>query len=101
LEFEESNFPDNKTVRKFSFNFIKTLDGRRDEFEASLEKRDQEQLASLTHWLKGTSGTVMLVQLSQAAKEMEDAVHASDWEAAETIYRLIETYTASAVNFKD
>lgn len=101
LTFDESKFPENKTIRKFSLDFIETLDRRREEFEVSLQDRNQEELASLVHWLKGTSGTVMLSQLSQAAKEMEDAVHASDWEAAETIYGLIDVYTSCAVEFRD
>jgi len=97
LTFDESNLPTNKTVRKFSIDFIKTLHRRREEFETSLKDRNQEQLASLAHWLKGTSGTVMLSQLSAAAKEMEDAVRANDWEAVEAIYSLIEIYSDDAM----
>ena len=99
LYFSESDLPQNKTIRQFSFNFFETLERRREEFSKSIADRNHEQLASLAHWLKGTSGTVMLTQLSDAAKEIEEALEANDWEAIEAIYRLIEIYSGDAMDF--
>ncbi|QEG21267.1 ATP-binding protein [Mariniblastus fucicola] len=99
LKFKESDLPDNQMVRKFSFDFFKTLDRRKAEFSSSLANRDKEQLASLAHWLKGTSGTVMLGEVASAAKEMEAALRADDWQAVAVIYELIEVYSECATEF--
>ncbi len=99
LDFSESDLPNAGPIRNFSFNFLDTLDRRRTEFESCLKARDGKQLASLAHWLKGTSGTVMLKELAASALEMEDAIRADDWEAVMQIYKLIEIYSENASEF--
>ena len=99
LDFDESDLPHSGPLRKFSLKFFDTFERRRTEFESGLKARDKTQLAASAHWLKGTAGTVMLKQLSGAAREMEVALHTEDWEAAECIYNLIETYAAQATEF--
>jgi two-component system sensor kinase len=99
LQFDSAKLDGLGPIRCFALQFLGTLKEKEASFVAHIDAQEQEEAAGMAHWLKGTSGTVMLSELSAAAKELESAIRANDWDAAKSIYNQIEQYTAEGLAF--
>jgi signal transduction histidine kinase/CheY-like chemotaxis protein len=62
--------------------FIETLDENLSKMEQAYAQRDWEQLASLSHWLKGSGGTVGFDAFTKPAAELEKFAKAQQADQA-------------------
>ncbi len=62
--------------------FIETLDDNMPKMEQAYAQEDWEQLASLSHWLKGSGGTVGFDQFTKPAAELEKFARAQQADQA-------------------
>lgn len=70
--------------------FVEKLTGRLPEFQAAFDVGDLEELLKLAHWLKGTAGTLGLIELERVGKELELAGKANELDQVQDMLKTLE-----------
>ena len=83
---EALRYPAEEPFKSLSMQFIEKVKAKLPELEMAIQEEDFEALGRLTHWIKGTGGTVGLPQLSEISIQMENSVKTRSLKEVATHY---------------
>jgi HPt (histidine-containing phosphotransfer) domain-containing protein len=90
----ETQILPNNFLRSFACRFVDKVTDALPIMVAACETRDFEEVASRSHWVKGTGGTVGLTELSTLAENCEAAARDSQEDQILGIIHEMEDYLA-------
>ncbi|MCS7468410.1 ATP-binding protein [Stieleria sp. ICT_E10.1] len=88
---------DDPEYREIVIDFLQRLDGKLLDMDAAIDQQQWDDLASLAHWLRGTSGSLGLPQFSTPTLAMERFAESADPQATRLIMQDIHGIAARIV----
>ncbi|QDV86731.1 ATP-binding protein [Planctomycetes bacterium TBK1r] len=76
---------DDPEYREIVIDFLQRLDGKLLDMDAAIDRQQWDDVASLAHWLRGTSGSLGLPQFSTPTLAMERFAESADPQATRLI----------------
>ena len=76
---------DDPDYREIVVDFLQRLDGKLSDMDDAIDRQQWDELASLAHWLRGTSGSLGLPQFSTPTLAMERFAESADPQATRLI----------------
>ncbi|VAX39379.1 Two-component system sensor histidine kinase/response regulator hybrid [hydrothermal vent metagenome] len=82
---------DDMDFREIVESFLVTLEKKIDDINKAWQQKNYEELAGLTHWLKGAGGTVGFMEFTEPATTLEQQIQTEDANAiSQSIQTIIQ-----------